>query len=391
MNESSHAMAFTSEAAAHLPASASEFSSNGTIIVDRQSYAADPIEALPANSQAKLRTLRQSLEDFRLLAREASDKWNDALKRKGEAQTAYDVLTDHDAASRWGGAIVYKPADIDYVAANPSAHEGESPHESTRLSPLRTAVANLARAKTELALATDLRDARSFRKNQIGPIVRSIETYLGSTRGNRLTEHAAVTLDLKKTETVTSAIERARKDIARLNADLHTIRSAPIPSSVVKARARAEINGLAQQGRPNVFDAIEAGERIQWPDETIRATTILHALLPGDGFVHTAAVDGIVDTRMPSTMQVLAWLFKEKLTEAIEQEIDQCADDASALSDADRAKKLKATLDEILEIERHEEALIEMAATQGQEVGRRAECDPRAVLGVIGPAPRADY
>jgi hypothetical protein len=176
-------------------------------------------------------------------------------------------------------------------------------------------------------------------------------------------------------------------EISRLNADIHAIRSAPVLSAAVKATARAEILHLAERGRPDVFGAIEVGERIRWPEATYRASNILHAI----GAEGILQVDGLVDTDVPSTMGIVAWLFQDQLIAAVEKEIDQCTDDANALSDVDRAKKLKATVDEILSVERQEEALIEMAATQGHEVGRRPDVDPRAVLGIIGPAPKVDY
>lgn len=384
INEAPHALALSDMQ----PAPPASLSSSGTIVFDNRSLAGDVIDLLPALPQKKLRDMRQALDDFLLLSRDASDKWNEVLKRKNDADTALLILTDHDAASRWGSAIVYKPADIDYVAASPNAHEGETPHESSRLSPLRSAMANLARAKTELAIATDLRDARAHRSGQLSAIIRNCETYLKSqTRGISLKEHPPIEVDLKKSETISSAIDRARKEIAKLGADLHSIRSAPIPSSVVKARARAQIGGMAADGRPDCFAAIESGEPIKFPHTNYRADTFLNAY----GVQGLMIVDGVVDTNMPSTFGVMAWLFTDQLTSKVESWIDQCADDANALSDADRAKKLAATHAEILEVERQEEALIEMAATQGHEVGRRPEADPRAVLGIDGPPSKLDH
>lgn len=365
VNEAPHALALSE----YQPAPPTELSSTGTILIDNRSLASDVIDALPVNAAKKLRELRQAWSDFSALAAKAGDAWNEAHVRKNDAHFAHLRLVDRDTASRFDSAVLL-PADAPQVIA---------------------AKAALDRAILELQHATDLRDARTHRAGQVGPIVRNCESYLKSFFTTRFTEHPPIDVDLKRSETVTAALARHRKNIATLRANLHTIKSAPLLSSAVKARARAEINGLAQQGRPNVFDAIEAGERIQWPDETIRATTILHALLPGDGWVHTANVNGIVDTKMPSTMQVIAWLFKDRLIEAIESEIDSSSDDANALSDADRATKLSATLSEILETERQEEALIEMAAANGQEIGRRPEADPRAILGIEGPPPKQDH
>ena len=40
----------------------------------------------------------------------------------------------------------------------------------------------------------------------------------------------------------------------------------------------------------------------------------------------------------------------------------------------------------ILDLERREESLIEQALDQGQVIRRRADADPRAILGICDPA-----
>jgi len=155
----------------------------------------------------------------------------------------------------------------------------------------------------------------------------------------------------------------------------------------VKAQARANIDAMAERGRPDCYGAIEAGEAIKWPTAMHRPTsTLLHAVTKDS----IARVDGLIDFNFPDVPALISWLFKDQLLAKVEAEIDQCADDANALTDSDRAKKLTATAQEILETERLEERLIELAADQGQDIARRPDADPRAILGVDGPAPRAE-
>jgi hypothetical protein len=66
---------------------------------------------------------------------------------------------------------------------------------------------------------------------------------------------------LNKGETVVDAIERHRRRVRELRADLHRIESAPYPSSYAKQRMRAQIGQLAQRGAPSVSSLVEHGSR----------------------------------------------------------------------------------------------------------------------------------
>ena len=78
---------------------------------------------------------------------------------------------------------------------------------------------------------------------------------------------------------------------------------------------------------------------------------------------------------------LLCWLDRERIISALEAEIDELADDEHALSPADRAKKESALLDQILESERVEEALIEAAEAEGASVQRRRQCRSARSIG----------
>ena len=51
-----------------------------------------------------------------------------------------------------------------------------------------------------------------------------------------------------------------------------------------------------------------------------------------------------------------------------------------------RAAKIAELEAQILDLERREESLIEQALDQGQVIRRRADADPRAILGICDPA-----
>jgi hypothetical protein len=61
------------------------------------------------------------------------------------------------------------------------------------------------------------------------------------------------------------------------------------------------------------------------------------------------------------------------------------------ISQAEREKQTVALRDQLLALERQEEAVIEAATAAGQEVARRPDADPRVVLGlrIVGAQVRA--
>jgi hypothetical protein len=78
---------------------------------------------------------------------------------------------------------------------------------------------------------------------------------------------------------------------------------------------------------------------------------------------------------------LMAWMPPEMMVDAMLQEVDALGI-VDGLSHADRARRvaeLRARLDEL---ERAEEAAISAAAEQGQDVPRRADASPAAVLQV---------
>lgn len=73
---------------------------------------------------------------------------------------------------------------------------------------------------------------------------------------------------------------------------------------------------------------------------------------------------------------MLIWLFKPQLIDALEKEIDAIADDAAALSEADRDRLMAEVERDLLAVQRDEEFFIRQAAN----VARRRDAHPLAVL-----------
>lgn len=169
-----------------------------------------------------------------------------------------------------------------------------------------------------------------------------------------------------KNEVTPDDIEKRRRRIRELVADIRSVDAAPITSAEAKQIARAQIEELAKQGEPDFFPLIEEyGGRIRWPQRFDNS---------GIG-APTASLDG---------GSLFACVMREQLIAFSDARIDEAADDGHALTDVQRADKFKTLFSDLLAAEREEEDLVQAA---GFDVDRRADADPRAVLGLSGALP----
>jgi hypothetical protein len=73
----------------------------------------------------------------------------------------------------------------------------------------------------------------------------------------------------------------------------------------------------------------------------------------------------------------------DALLTRLEAEIDaQCEPKEPAMSAAEQSKRAAELAEQLLELERQEKTLIDAALAEGVDIMRRADADPRAVLGV---------
>jgi hypothetical protein len=118
------------------------------------------------------------------------------------------------------------------------------------ISSWRTASCQISRASLTLSLAarvSELPEGTQLKPVKDGPV------------------------QLKGKESLADAVERLRVDRGKLAAQLHTVKSAPIPSKDAKAKARAAVDDLAQRGTPDIRGLIEWGGPITWPQVDTRA------------------------------------------------------------------------------------------------------------------------
>jgi hypothetical protein len=162
------------------------------------------------------------------------------------------------------------------------------------------------------------------------------------------------------------AVTVLRARLKAIEGERSAVESAAYPSSVAKATMRRHIETLASRGAPDVLRVIE----LNLPPHFATAP------------LQDAAGNPIPLQKYTDGAAVLCWAFKDELIARLGAEIDELSNDAEALDDQQRATRDAALVAETLELERQEEAVIELAEQQAIEIIRRADASPLAVLGL---------
>ena len=215
----------------------------------------------------------------------------------------------------------------------------------------------------------------SEKARNLGQLGQALEQWpRENSRGKMLKAFSGPVPTLRKGEAPRDGVLRLRREIEVLREKKRAVAVAPLPSSVVKEKAARIVDELATRGVPNVFDILENNTgKIDWP---VCPPQVMH-----DGLTREHHV-AFLFLRVPDTVATLAWLFPEQMLAKLEAEIMLRSDDKNALSDAEREKQQQEIAAAILLLERAEEAAIEISESDGAEILRRPDCDPRAVLGL---------
>ena len=105
--------------------------------------------------------------------------------------------------------------------------------------------------------------------------------------------------------------------------------------------------------------------------------------------VHNAGPGAVGFAETPDAVALVEWLLRDQVIAKLNAEIDSEADDAASLSHEARQRRESEVQSDLLDIERQESALVWSAMSQSLPIEHRADCDPRAVLGialVVAPA-----
>jgi hypothetical protein len=155
-----------------------------------------------------------------------------------------------------------------------------------------------------------------------------------------------------------AAIERVRADVASTAQLLYSTQTAPPPAADIKRKIRAQVKAVAD-GAPALIVGPD-GVR-QWPTTTVGSRPA------------------------PDAFALLAMMFPDQLAALAEGRVVEAE---NAIGDRERAAAVKKLSDRLLALQRDEEAIIRASEERGQDIARRGDADPRAVLGISGPPPR---
>lgn len=306
----------------------------------------DIADRLPPPAAAKLRKLREAAATLRAIASVPYGEAKELADRKNRLAARIAEMTRRGVAH-----------DDPLLASEKETHEKF--------------------LKKSLALAAEA-DARRERAHAIGRLVENIENYL-ATIPRQATIEAAPDLPALKLKTgFAEAVDSIRDRLEKHRGDINSAVYAPIHSVEAKRRAADLVNGIAANGAPDVIGLIEGGA-LDWPMKNSPSRMV------GGGAI------GITEAIPEIDLHALfCWLHRDQLISSIEAEIEQNADDKEALTESERAEKIKKAKDALLADARAEEQLIVTAEAAGFAIARRENADPRAVLQITGPEPRGE-
>lgn len=138
--------------------------------------------------------------------------------------------------------------------------------------------------------------------------------------------------------------------------------------------AQSEVRKLYQAG-PRVADLKRAAKR--YVDELAARPTITATHEKFD-----LTFDNGSSAAGPNIRAILAWVYPEALLKRLEDEIDAMPVPELALSLKEKNERLAVAKEKLLALEYSEEILIESAYDDGEQIVRRFDADPQAILGV---------
>ncbi|UPK31873.1 hypothetical protein IVB18_05335 [Bradyrhizobium sp. 186] len=224
------------------------------------------------------------------------------------------------------------------------------------------------RADLDRVLA--VKEARSLEGKRVGDLLRNIEVAIAARPAGTVGKMVEIEPPPFKGNIVDTIAGKQRRG-RELLADLDRCRHAPRPAAVRKAAMIAQVEALAEQGRPDAASSIEHGEPIAWPLERFQCD-IFNGAAPG----------AIAFGQLTDVVAFIAWLFKDQLIERLRAELDAVADDDAALSDQERREREAQILADLLALEREEVLLIERARSQGLPADFRPDCSVLALLSI---------
>lgn len=338
-------------------------------------------DRLPPEAAEKLDDLRIEVEQAFDAVRAESAKARELSDDYLRAQTHFDKLRHAYAAGHMQRRTIvreFKDPELADLEMHPKTSEVR---ETIRVEPDNKRLDDEQRKLDRLKTRRDKRIAERERleseANQIGGLLRGCEDFLRDLP-REIDVVALYDGDAPKTPKgdISAAVEKLRHQLVAIAEDVADILAAPPTSAEMKAVLKAQIEGLARRGKPDVSPLLDGLRPAKMPETQTRTSVVTSDSNTGIG--HGAVVDSAA---------LIAWLNEDRLLAAMESEIDSAAEDCVALNREEKAKRLSDLAKKRLEVERAEVALLDMAGERGIRILPRPDCDPRAYLNLADELP----
>lgn len=210
----------------------------------------------------------------------------------------------------------------------------------------------------ELSVLDAHRDKAQRDHDELHGLVSSLRQWLNSLPAQTKLELApSPMISLTGNETLIEQVEAIRREITRVGNRLSVVRHAVLPKSEMKQLAKAYAESLA---RPPT---------VSFANDAIRCDFL--------------TMQSDAQTAFKDLLHLLAWADASLIWKALHKMIDGLPDlGEAAMSASARIKETNRLADELLSLERREEAMLAIAEREGLSVVRRSEASPQAILGV---------
>lgn len=303
------------------------------------------VAALPAQSQDKLARFVSDRSAAHAVYRDASDAAMDARQDAGRAKAE---AKNRQETERWTG-----PPGVE---TGVMARRIPAPDAATAQAPVDAAERRLQLATEALSRAAERQSAFDF--------VEGVVTWL---RQAHLESGQVFELADPVTPPKAATVASIRAELEALEKRWGQIEQAPVPIQVLRTHAIAEIDDIAARGALT----LSARNRTTTPLNLARQLS-LGVITGATGTTNVVGTAG---------GPLFVHLMRDRLVEQVDTLLAALPQDG-ALTDDQRDAALAELLDQRLMLERLEECLVERAERAGQAVARRADADPRSLLGI---------
>jgi hypothetical protein len=173
---------------------------------------------------------------------------------------------------------------------------------------------------------------------------------------------------INRGESLADVLAANRQEQALITEKIAELETAHTTVAEAQARMRADVDALAERGRPDVTGVLFGGA-VQWP--TKQLVTDVHG--EGHSHVGTATVDDAV--------ALAVWACRDEIVAKLSAEIEVAGDDKTAVAAADRPGLIAANKAKLLELQHVAEAIICRMEAEGHFV-TRACTSPLVLLGI---------